>query len=377
MSLDTLHRTYAPILHFAQGERFFPMDANDLLTYAALHRAGERQPITPAGRVTPDALAHAGAETFLRTVERGPLSGLEVARDWGLDTLKLVVAWAQNPVSGWSDDLARAAYQWFSPKTASATRLFWWNSLLQKFVLFSAAKSGELPRFKLPASVRDSAAERYAASQSGAPRYTYYYRLVPQGDYLNLQYWFFYAYNDWAASVGGFNDHEGDWEGLHLFFRRDGANGVVEPPAYICYLGHHSRLTKPWDHADVQKEGTHPRVYVASGSHASYPERKPYPIMALYNLVDYATGDGAVVGPDDWRGRVALDDAGWLTGYLGSWGTRYWLGLGAARQLLGLAGAEAPREITLPGVSAPRGPRYTDEGAERETWSRAAAFAGI
>ncbi|MBM3189145.1 MAG: hypothetical protein FJZ90_10545 [Chloroflexi bacterium] len=102
---------------------------------------------------------------------------------------------------------------------------------------------------------------------------------------------------------------------------------MVEPPAQICYLGHHSRISKPWDHGDIAKTGTHPHVYVAAGSHASYPERKPYTIMALYNLVDQANGEGETVDHGEWRHRLNLDNALWLQNYLGSWGTRYWLPL--------------------------------------------------
>ena len=44
---------------------------------------------------------------------------------------------------------------------------------------------------------------------------------------------------------------------------------------------------------------------------------------------------------------------------------------------LGALRAVLPGELTLPGVSAPRGPKFSEEGAEREVWSNAAAFAGI
>jgi hypothetical protein len=35
--------------------------------------------------------------------------------------------------------------------------------------------------------------------------------------YVVIQYWFFYAYNDWGTSHGGVNDHEGDWEAVFVF----------------------------------------------------------------------------------------------------------------------------------------------------------------
>ncbi len=45
--------------------------------------------------------------------------------------------------------------------------------------------------------------------------------------------------------------------------------------------------------------------------------------------------------------------------------------------MLGLPVLPLAREISLPGVSAPRGPRLTDDGDERETWKNPVAFAGL
>jgi hypothetical protein len=278
----------------------------------------------------------------------------------------------------WTEGLAREAYEWFNAKTRAATQMFWWNDLLLPKVRADRAGGdrAELPRFILPSDMREAAIESYRSSQGAAPDFTYYYRTVRQGSYLNLQYWFFYAYNDWANGYGGFNDHEGDWEGFHVFFRLDEAGRPIEPPAYVCYLGHHSRMTKPWDHPDVEKVGSHPVIYVAAGSHASYPQSRQYPLMALYNLIDYATGDSFTLDHEAWRSRISLDWMPWLS-YLGSWGTRYWLPLGWLRATVGRLVSMVPGELALPGVSAPRGPRFGDEGAERESWTNPLAFAGI
>ena len=369
-----LHIKYAPILHFARGERFFPMRADHFLSYAALFGKDGEAPLVSQGEVRIHHLMRvASGETFLRSVMQGPQRGIEVAREWGGDTLRLLYNWSRSPTCAFSEAAAKRLYDWFSLKTAEATRHFWWNRLLMGD---PEAERADLPRFRLPPTVRDAAVDNYERSQGPRPAYSYYYRIAPMGNYVVLQYWFFYAYNDWANSFGGFNDHEGDWEGLQLFFRRQGGR-LIEPPLQICYLGHHSRISKPWEHHDIQRTGTHPHVYVAAGSHASYPERKPYTIMALYNLVDYATGDGLTLSHDEWQGRINLEDALWLQNYLGSWGTRYWLPLAwLQRALFGLA-ALIPGEIGLPGVSAPRGPRYNDEGQARETWADSLRFAGL
>jgi hypothetical protein len=376
-----LHVKYAPIMHFSRGERFFPMAADDFLTYSALYKRGQGKPVIPRGRVTLDDLARYGGsrDTFLRSVVVGPVYGIEVASQWGLEAVRLIYEWSQNPVVTWTEAWARSAYDWFSEKTKAATKLFWWNTMLLPKA--HADKEGgireDLPRFELPQDVRASAIDGYEASQGKDRNYTYYYRTVEQAGYLDLQYWFYYAYNDWAGGYGGFNDHEGDWEGFHVFFKLDAANRPIEPPAYVCYLGHHSRITKPWDHPDLEKVGTHPAIYVAAGSHASYPEPKHYPLMALYNLIDYATGDTFTLDHDDWRSRIDLKTAAWIPTYPGSWGTRYWLPLAWIQKSLGGLVAVAEEEIYLPGVSAPRGPKFGDEGDERATWSKPVTFAGI
>ncbi len=380
MNSSELHEKYAPIMHFSGEERFFPMAVEDFLAYAALYRQGEDAPLVSRGRVQPIHLRRSHAQdTFLCSLGGGPMSGVDVARHWGTDTIKLLYRWSRSPIYTWSETAARRAYDWFSEKTKLATKYFWWNKLLLRDDQAASphGQRSELPRFRLPHDVRDAALENYDHSQGRRRNTAYYYRTVQQGDYLNLQYWFFYGYNDWANSFNGFNDHEGDWEGVQLFFKLDASRRPIEPPAYICYLGHHSRITKPWHHPDIQKTGTHPHVYVAAGSHASYPESKPYIIMSLYNLIDYATGDALTVDHAEWRRRINLDEASWVHSYAGSWGTRYWLPLAWLQKSVGMVVAAIPGEIQLPGVSAPRSPRFDDEGQERETWANAAAFAGL
>ena len=338
MSTTDLHKEYAPILHFARGEQFFPMSVNDFLSYAALYQKDEDNSIVPRGQVRPTHLRRRySKDTFLRSVDRGPMRGIQVAAEWGVETITLLDKWAQSPLYTWSETAAHAVYDWFSEKTKLATKYFWWNKLLLRKdqAIPKPSKRSDLPRFRLPHDVRNSALENYEASQGKRRNYTYYYRTVRQGRYLNLQYWFFYAYNDWSTSFEGFNDHEGDWEGVQLFFTLDASNRPIEPPTYVCYLGHHSRITKPWHHHDIQRTGTHPHVYVAAGSHASYPERKPYTIMSLYNLIDHATGDGLTLYHHTWRSRINLDRTPWVHIYPGSWGTRYWLPLAWMERTLG------------------------------------------
>jgi hypothetical protein len=76
---------------------------------------------------------------------------------------------------------------------------------------------------------------------------------------INIQYWFFYAYNDFA---GGFN-HEADWEHINVKLRSD------YTPEGVYFSAHHDVAWHPWYNV-TRLDETHPRVWVADGSHASY-----------------------------------------------------------------------------------------------------------
>jgi hypothetical protein len=82
--------------------------------------------------------------------------------------------------------------------------------------------------------------------------------------YLMYRVW--YGYNDKTA----FGDHEGD---LELFGVELDEN---DRPVAALYYGHGKPHRVPWD--EVEREDGHPVPYVASGSHASYPEPGHYPI---------------------------------------------------------------------------------------------------
>jgi hypothetical protein len=385
--MTELHVKYSPILHFNKDEQFFPMRADDMLKYSSLYIKGQNSPVVSRGQVTPSHLKRYGrsSEAFLRSVEAGPLFGQDVVPEWGEGALEMVYRWAATKPTSLTEYLARKAYSWFSSKTKSAAQLFWWNDLVSH-VLEGAVQSvsrDELPRLTLPRETQRNAIEQYRSSFKPSPAYTYYYRQVKDGDYLCLQYWFFYSYNDWGQSFGGLNDHEGDWECMMLFFRLDRSGHPHEPPAYVTFADHDSRQTKPWGHQDVTRISTHPVGFVAAGSHATYPEAKTCPLIELYNLFDYATGDGVTIDHDEWVHRLNLDNVRWLGDYKGSWGTRFWLPIAQAKTMLrvmlaatpfsSLVGLVTPSEIELPGVSAPYGP----VGKHRPQYASPVAWAGV
>ncbi len=379
-----LHKTYAPILHFNKEEAFYPMRVDDYLAYCSLMERGDASPRIPAGQVTPERLVALGRSqtSYLRSVSRGPLEGQDVVSGWGKGALELAYRWAAGSPARLTEQLARKAYSWFNPRTARAAQQFWWNDLVRPALEGSldSAEPGELPRLTLPLETQESALERYASRRPG---YAYYYREVRDGDYLCLQYWFFYSYNNWGRRFGGMNDHEGDWEGMMLTFRLDAAGRPQEPPAYVTFADHESCQTKAWGHEDLTVVGTHPVGYVGAGSHATYPEKKVHALMELYELYDFANGDGLTIDHDDWVHRVSLDDVAWLGRYGGSWGTRFWLPTKQAQAMLrllaglgplaGLAHLRLPPEFELPGVSAPRGPI----DPRRPQYANPVAWAGI
>lgn len=374
---EPLNERYLPILRFARGERFFPMDVGDFLSYSTLRRKGEPEPVLERGQVTTGVLARELEQPIDVYVQSVPsaLADQDVAARWGRSVVDLLGG-ASRGISSWQRGLAPLIYLWLSPKTEKATQMYWWNPIVMSLVAAGRTSKSDLPRLDLPPEIGRAAFEAYSQNRLRMPRYTYYYRQTHDARYLCLQYWFFYAFNDWATSYRGMNDHEGDWEGLYLFFEQDEAGRPVEPPAYVTFVGHHSRLTKPWGHPDVTREGTHPVAFVAGGSHASYPERREYDLIKMYGLVDYATGDGPILRPADWRPGISLDSEPWALPFLGTWGTRYWLGTSWVERLLSSARRKL-EEFGLPGISGPRSPRYTDEATERPNWSRVVEWAGI
>jgi hypothetical protein len=89
--------------------------------------------------------------------------------------------------------------------------------------------------------------------------YGHAYRAADGG--VLLQYWFFYAYNYFL----GFCDHDADWE--HVTVRL----GPAGRPAGAWFARHDANAPGVWvDWPRIRKEGFHPVVLSARGSHASY-----------------------------------------------------------------------------------------------------------
>jgi hypothetical protein len=116
---------------------------------------------------------------------------------------------------------------------------------------------------------RDFAAIKAA---NDAPPLTYAHIATEKGEPgFVVQYWFYYYYNQ-------FNDlHESDWEGMQIAFKADTPReALAKGPDEIALFQHSGGEKADWDEAKVHKEGTHPVVYPAAGSHATFYDSAVY-----------------------------------------------------------------------------------------------------
>jgi len=88
-----------------------------------------------------------------------------------------------------------------------------------------------------------------------------------------LQYWFFWYFNQ-------FNDlHEGDWEGMQITFGAETPEQALrsgEEPREVILFQHAGGERTAWEDSKVKKDGDHPVVYPAAGSHATFYDSAVY-----------------------------------------------------------------------------------------------------
>lgn len=89
---------------------------------------------------------------------------------------------------------------------------------------------------------------------------------------LALQYWFYWYFNQ-------FNDlHESDWEGMQITFNGSTpGQALEEEPKEMIVFQHAGGERANWTDGKVEKEGDHPVVYPAAGSHATFYQSAIYP----------------------------------------------------------------------------------------------------
>ena len=164
-----------------------------------------------------------------------------------------------------------------------------------------------------------------------------YGRYYEPSDYHSnvvLQYWFFYVYNNWH-DYGGLNNHEGDWEMVQVILDKK-----TKEPTYVTYSHHvlNDHTTLEWK--NVSKVGTHPEVFVARGSHASYPSPGVHCILGetkignkiislcdilkdkyRRKLQDQTTGVETILYPERDYKIICLNNYSWPS-WEGRWGKR-------------------------------------------------------
>lgn len=140
-----------------------------------------------------------------------------------------------------------------------------------------------------------------------------------------LQYWLFYYHNPFE--VVGIGVHEGDWEMMQMRLTEAG-------PDQLTFATHNGGMKCAA--TGMSWNGTHPSVFVARGSHASYPNRGQTEVTPTAGT-DHHHGDGRVTRPSV---TLINESTKWL-GWDGRWG-----------------GSNA----------SPTGPRYKSQWADPAGW---------
>ena len=386
---EALLRRFEPVLRLTRGDRFFPMDVEPYVRACSLwvQRPGEEPVrVVPGGKLTLETLPQqpldgSGAVHFLRFTDpqnlpEGESRGVGALRGRAARGLRET----REVFKAGRGRLARVGY-------------------VSRFVdaLYSIAL---LARGRVPGEAAGMAAITYGRAMEEREGYAYHGRVVRQEGWTVLQYWLFYPFNDWRSGFFGANDHEADWEKVHVYLA-PAPDGELKPE-WVAYASHNyfgDNLRRRWDDPEVEKVGEHPVVYVAAGSHASYYAPGEYlteldlplppPLArisrrvrgfwretlgqyvgggtgepALFHIpfVDYARGDGLVIGEGGdraWDPPKVISEPvpAWVSGYRGLWGLY----------------ARDPFE----GEDAPAGPMYNRDKTVARAWYDPVGWAGL
>jgi hypothetical protein len=248
-----------------------------------------------------------------------------------------------------------------------------------------------LLRGRVPGGTAAAAEQSYRA-RADPVACPYYGHVTRDRGFVALQYWFFYAMNDWRSTFGGVNDHEADWEQVTVFLP-DPPDPAARP-AWVACSSHDETgadLRRRHDDPDLEWRGTHPVVFAGAGSHSGVylpgdylvtvkPPALGWFLTVLRRLsrlllpwkrsdvgtafgipfIDYHRGDGPGVGPGEqreWQPVLIDDETPWVRDYRGLWGLDTGDPFGGER--------------------APAGPRYERNGSVRTCWSDPVAWASL
>lgn len=175
------------------------------------------------------------------------------------------------------------------------------------------------------------------ALDAKANGYSAYVYVTKTGFPTVIEYWLFYAYNN-----GPLNEHQGDIEVIEVFIDLSGT-----PRTLLCSQ-HFAGESAAW--GDVEKEGTHPVVYVAQGSHANYFRS----FQGKIGLENDNVGSDGITVTFDQSSLVMLESQSWLN-FGGRWG--YW----------------GTVEEVAAGMAGPLGPRLNQDGIR---WAQPEIYLG-
>jgi hypothetical protein len=122
-----------------------------------------------------------------------------------------------------------------------------------------------------------------------------------------VTYWFFYPYDEFSFPDGvPLQFHEGDWERVSVQLDEN------EDPLHVFYYSHDDGMRVPWP--EIERFETHPVVYSAKGSHASYPGPGSH-------LTSSGLPDRTNSGPEwhTWNDLLKVEAQPWF-GFGGAWG---------------------------------------------------------
>jgi hypothetical protein len=383
---EALLRRFEPVIRFTKGEWFYPMDVEPYVRSCSLwvrHPDEEAVCVVPQGKLTLENLGQQPLDSA-DAVHYLKIPAPEKSRKRGLWARLFPRRAARGP--DWPKETFRAG-------RGRLARVGYISRLAD--ALFSLAL---LLRGRVPGGGVEEARVMYGGLMEREERYHYHGRVVRQDGWIVLQYWLFYAFNDWRSNFFGANDHEADWEKVFVYLSELDSGGMC--PEWVAYAAHEEsgdHLRRRWDDPELEKSGEHPVVYACAGSHASryfrgeyltelefplprafaaarkvvrslwyrtlrqYAEEDPSELFTI-PFVDYGRGDGLSVGPDqdrEWNHPRLMQDPvpSWVSGYRGLWGLY----------------TRDPFE----GEDAPAGPMYDRDKSISREWYDPVGWAGL
>src|SRR5919202_1913474 len=383
---EALLRRFEPITRYTRGDRFFPMDAESYVWACSLwvRRPGEEDVcLIPHGKLTLERLAEPrrdefGAVYYLRFTDPQ-------------DAKRLIL---QNPRRD------RKSGEVFRAGRGRLARGGYVSRIMDTLFSITLLARGRV-RWITAAAGRAA----YARILAEHEHYRYHGRVLRQDGWVVLQYWFFYAFNDWRSGFFGANDHEADWEKVFVYLSGSPSGELV--PEWTAYSSHNYEgdvIRRRWDDPELDKIGEHPVVYVCAGSHSNQYSAGEYltevelsflapparalgaartfwrgtlrqyegdeaetgtgdrtPTIFRIPFVDYARADGLSIGPGgekEWDPPMLLGPTpDWALHYRGLWGLY----------------TRDPFE----GEDAPAGPMHNRDGSVARPWYDPVGWAGL